>query len=331
MKKIFIKLFLLLLLIVFFIVFIFYKNPYTFSGYTMGTYYKVVIYSKYISPTKLTELENEIKNELVSLNNIFSNYVEDSELNNWNKHVLKKYVSLSDELVSVLEISKEIYELTNGYFDPTVLPLVNVWGFGNSKMNYYPSKEDISRILDNIGFDNIVIYGHSVMKKKNVKLGLASVAKGYAVDSISDIIRNYNEKNFLVDIGGDLFINGNESFKDGWEVYITDPAIPEKNILSLRIKNKGVATSGTYRNYKVYAEKQYQHIINPKTGYPSSNDLVSVTVIAENTAKADALATGLMVLGLEEGLRLVNSTKGIEAVFIKHSNNNLIVFKSNGI
>jgi len=308
------------------------RKVYHFSGYTMGTTYKVVIYDRFIDPEELRELKQQVSESLESLNKTFSTFNHDSELSKLNKSGANEIVSVSKKMSEVLSISAKVHKLTNGYFDPTIDPLVRLWGFGRDFRNTYPSKQEIDNELINIGYESIIISGNIISKKKLVTVDFASIAKGYAVDIISEILMNSEKKDYLVEIGGELFVNGDEYFRNGWDVQIANPAIPSNaSLMTIRIKNKGVATSGSYLNFREFGGKKYQHIIDPHNGYPVENSLLSVTVIADSTVFADALATGLIGMGLEKGLNLVNSLKEIEAIFIEKAKDGVEVTKSEGL
>lgn len=315
-----------------FIYLFFNRHAYNFSGYAIGTTYHIVVYNKYISAKELQEIKIAIDDELSSMNIIFSTFEEDSELSKLNAISGNVYFIGSDSLINVMSLAKDVYHLTEGYYDPTVDPLVRLWGFGRDSNPAFPSKDEIEASVALVGYDNVFITGNRIIKKKNVTIDLASIAKGYAVDAIVRVLEKYKQKNYMVEIGGELFVQGNEFYKKGWDVIIVDPDNVQKGIMTLRLKNKGVATSGNYRNFRPHVDgRKYHHIIDPKTGYPVFNDLVSVTIVADTTVMADGLATGIFVMGAEKGLKLINSLEDVEAVLIEKTVDGLKVTKSDGI
>lgn len=308
------------------------RQAYEFSGYTMGTTYKVVIYARLINSEKLREMKVAIEDELYKLNLIFSTFEPNSEVSKLNSASVNVKYDLGDELYSVLSLAKETYLETNGYYDPTVDPLVRLWGFGRENKYTYPSTLEIESMLSFVGYDKLIIADNSVVKKENVTIDLASIAKGYAVDRLVAVLTKFEQKDFMVEIGGELYVKGDEFYRDGWDVIIVNPENNNSAMLMLRLKNKGVATSGSYRNFRLHeGGKKYHHIIDVKTGYPVFNDLLSVTIVADNVAKADALATGIFVMGTEAGLQLINSLKDVEGVLIEKREKGLKVIKSSGL
>lgn len=315
-----------------FLYLVFNRHAYNFSGYAIGTTYHVVAYNKYISAIDLQEMKVAIDDELSRINIIFSTFEEASELSKLNAISENEYFTGSDELINVMVLAKGVYQLTEGYYDPTVDPLVRLWGFGRDSNPEFPSKNQIEASAALVGYDNVIITGNRIIKKNSVTIDLASIAKGYAVDAVARVLEKYNQRDFMVEVGGELYVKGNEFYKKGWNVIIVDPENVQKGIITLRLKNKGVATSGNYRNFRAHDDgKRYHHIIDPKTGYPVFNDLVSVTIIADTTVMADALATGVFVMGAEKGLKLINSLKNVEAVLIEKNKSGLKVIKSDGI
>jgi thiamine biosynthesis lipoprotein len=308
------------------------RHAYNFSGYAIGTTYHIVVYNKYISSLELQEIKIAIEDELSIMNMIFSTFEDDSELSKLNAISENVYFKGSDALIKVMSLAKGLYQLTEGYYDPTVDPIVRLWGFGRDSNPAFPSKEEIEASVALVGYDSVLITGNRIIKNKNLTIDLASIAKGYAVDAVVRVLEKYNQKNYMVEVGGELYVKGNEFYKKGWDVVIVDPENVQKGLITLRLKNKGVATSGNYRNFRLYEDgKRYHHIIDPKTGYPVFNDLVSVTIIADTTVIADGLATGVFVMGAEKGLKLINSLKNVEAVLIQKTQVGLKVSKSDGI
>lgn len=331
MKKNIYKLFLLVAVLSLFLYLLFNKQAYVFSGYSMGTTYKVVMYDQFIHPNKFKKIKVAVEDELLRLNKIFSTFDENSEVSRFNHFLVDEYFIPSDDLLKVMIIAKEVSALTNGAYDFTVDPLVRLWGFGKDVRYAFPLKKEVDDILLNIGYENIIITNNSFIKKKDVTVDLASIAKGYAVDVVTEIIKSFQQYNFLVEIGGELYVSGDESYKMGWDVYVVDPRDVDKSIVTLKLKNKGIATSGGYRNYRIHNGEKYQHIINPHNGHPVFNSLASVTIIADKTVFADALATGILVMGAEQGLELINSISGVEAVLVENIDQGIKVIKSEGI
>ncbi len=332
MKKKFNNLLLLVLVFALLLFLLFNRHAYIFSGYAIGTTYKVVVYDRLIYPKTVREMKIAIEDELYRMNSLFSNFEEGSELSKLNAVSPNVYFKGSDELVNVLVLAKDVYRLTDGLYDPTVDPLVRLWGFGRDMKYIYPSKSEIESAVAGVGYDKVIITGNIIYKKDKVTIDLASIAKGYAVDEVVKVLEKFNQKNYMVEIGGELYVKGDEFYKTGWDVVIVNPDKVKKGIMTIRLKNKGVATSGSYRNFRVHEDgKKYQHIIDPKTGYPVFNNLVSATIIANTVVQADALATGVMVMGTEKGIQLINSMQDVEAILIENTEKGLKIIKSAGL
>jgi thiamine biosynthesis lipoprotein len=202
------------------------------------------------------------------------------------------------------------------------MPLVNLWGFNSKeKKGNIPKKKEIDRLLPEVCFDHINILENRYLVKRKVPISvdLASIAKGYAVDQIADLIRTSGIRNFIVEIGGEVYASGFREDGKLWKVGINRPdkhAPFDQAYKIVALHNRALATSGDYRTFFEISGKSYSHIFDPKTGYPVSNRVVSASVLADRCAFADGLATALMVMGVEKGLPLVNTIDGVECLVV---------------
>jgi FAD:protein FMN transferase len=292
-----------------------------FSGKTMGTTYHITVVTGFLKNTKT--LKDKIDMRLDEINNSMSTYRKDSEITRFNslKHAGKKFY-ISDDFFNVMTVAKTVYTLTGGAWDGTVKPLENLWGFGDSgNKNKIPSKTVIETLLPDIGFNNIeILTSHHLIKKvASISLDLASIAKGYGVDQVATLIRTNGIKNFIVEIGGEVFAAGFR--KDGrkWKIGINRP---EKNApfdqvyKVVYLQDKGFATSGDYRNCFESEGKRFCHILDPRNGYPITNGVVSVSIVSDTCILADGLATAVMVLGHKKGLEVVNTLNNTECLIV---------------
>jgi len=296
------------------------------SGKTMGTTYTV----KVIAPKKYSkdkDLKTEIDKILKKINSAMSIYDKSSEISVFNKLEKNVYMKISSEFLSVLVLGQKIYNMTNGAWDGTVGHLVNLWGFGNQKNKFeIPSQFEINEKLALTGFDKIVILADEMKIKKNINnifLDLGSIAKGFGVDFVSDFLKDEGFSDFMVEIGGEVYVSGQNIKKEKWKIGINVPdssAGLEDVISIINISDKGVATSGTYRNFFKTHEKIYSHIIDPKTGRPVNNSLLSVTVISGSCTFADGLATGMLVMGADKAIELCNGIENTECMTIENQN-----------
>ena len=303
------------------------------KGNTMGTYYFIEVIDVPVE-LKIKNIELEIKNTLKKANKILSNWDKDSEISIINKTDKTTAIKISDELNEVFKTAKEINAKSNGFFDLTLDPIIELWGFGykSKQMQIIPKDNQIKNILSLIGqksflkmnFDN----NELIKKNKDIKINLSSIGKGYGIDLIGKKLDQLGINNYIINIGGDILTKGYNSKKENWVIGIENPNLKEKLIKEIvNLTNKGLATSGDYKNFFTKDGKRYSHIINPKTGKPIKHSTKSVTVIHENSMKADGWATAFLALGSLEGLKIADKEK-IAVLFIDEIDNKLIKFKS---
>ncbi|WP_339924010.1 FAD:protein FMN transferase [uncultured Cyclobacterium sp.] len=314
----------ILLLLVVFMVYLYRQNKETvtspisdnqktvFSGKTMGTTYRVV----YLDPGG-RNFKKDIDSILVNFNQALSTYISDSELSRLNKY--DSLVFESEYFYPVLKTSKEVFSLTDGAFDPTIGPLVNAWGFGPDG----PSLQDslgVKQLLERVGFENIVFDEKGVRKTEtDVYLDFSAIAKGFGVDVVARFLSEQGIQNYLVEIGGELKGNGVNEKGELWKVGVSQPGeegLANEIYSIVALENKGLATSGNYRNFYIKDSVKYSHTISPFTGYPVVHRLLSATVVAESCILADAYATAFMVLGMDQAKEIQKSVEGIEIFLI---------------
>ena len=303
------------------------------KGNTMGTFYFIEVIDVPVE-IKIKKIELEIKNSLIKVNKILSNWDEESEISIINKIDKTKAIKISDELNEVFRTANEINIRSNGFFDLTLDPIIELWGFGyrGKQMEIIPTDKQIKKALSLIGqksfLKNDFANNELTKKIKNLKINLSSIGKGYGIDLIGRKLDQLGIKNYIINIGGDILTKGYNSKKENWVIGIENPNLKEKLIKEIvNITNKGLATSGDYKNFFTKNGNRYSHIINPKTGKPITHSTKSVTVIHENSTKADGWATAFLVLGSSEGLKIAEKEK-IAVLFIDKINNKLIKLKS---
>jgi thiamine biosynthesis lipoprotein len=312
------------------------KEETLISGQTMGTTYHIKVVTG--KAKNLSRLKEKIDQRLSQINWSMSTWLKESEISRFNdlKKVGEKF-EISADFLQVMIVAENLYGLTEGAWDGTVNPLVKLWGFGGAdRRNTLPPPEKVRQLVSDVGFPNIKISENSslVKKKPSISLDLGSIAKGYAVDKISELIEQNGIKNFLVEIGGEVYAAGVRKDGENWKIGINTPrpdAPPDQIYQALTIRNKALATSGDYRDFFEINGKRYSHIVDPRTGYPVNNGVVSVSVIADNCTFADGLATALMVMGPEKGLVLVDRLEQVEALFIvRTEGDSLVAYNSKG-
>lgn len=293
------------------------------SGMTMGTTYQVKIVQKSPAANDLDELKSIVDSALTEVNHQMSTYDPASEIARFNQFRDTTAFRVSTGFVTVVKEALEIYESSGKAFDITVAPLVNLWGFGVTGDRIVPpAQTKISSILKNVGSKYLLTESDHFLKKKipELQVDLSAIAKGYGVDVVTGVLRKKHYDNFMVEIGGEVYASGNKTNGELWKIGIDSPnlhSLPGQKIQAiLSLKNIAVATSGDYRNYFEYNGKLYSHTIDPKSGYPVTHNLASVTVIARNCMQADALATAIMVMGKERGMDYIEKIDNAEAYFI---------------
>lgn len=299
-----------------------------FSGNTMGTSYRVV----YLDEIG-RDFQSSIDSLLLVFNQSLSTYIPGSEISRFNNG--DSLVFESPFFYPVLNSSKEIFELTDGAFDPTVGPLVNLWGFGPGGPQLKDSV-NIDLLVKLIGFNNIIFDEFSVKKKiPGIKLDFSANAKGYGVDVIADFLQNKGIDNFLVEIGGELVAKGVNEKGEIWKVGVSRPeeqGNPDQLYSIIALDNSAMATSGNYRNFYELDGLKVSHTIDPATGRPVRHGLLSATVIAGDCMTADALATALMVMGTEKAIQLQRKNGNFEIFLIYNDGEgNMISYASEGI
>ncbi|MBR9999483.1 MAG: FAD:protein FMN transferase [Cyclobacteriaceae bacterium] len=284
----------------------------SFNGQTMGTYYNII----YLHPDGAL-FKKEVDSLLVIWNNSLSTYIKDSEISRFNRS--SEHYFESPYFYPVLNKSREIYEVTGGAFDPTVMPLVNAWGFGPEEQEM-PDSSEVEKLLKHVSYSFIDFDSVRVWKKKNgVQLDFSAIAKGYGVDVVGDFLGSKGIGNYLVDIGGEITCKGVNDRGIPWTTGIEDPQVQfsERKIMAvIEVSNKGIATSGNYRNFYVVDGQKYAHTISPFTGFPVQHSLLSATVVAEDCMTADGFATAFMVLGIDPSIQILNDHPELDAYFI---------------
>ena len=297
------------------------KKEHLIQGRTMGTTYHIKVVTGYFQG--VSGVKEKIEKRLVEINTAMSTYQKDSEISRFNEFTQTgRKFKISEDFYRVMKTAQAIYRLSDGAWDGTVNPLVDLWGFGRGGLkNKVPMESAISAILPNIGFENIEVLepGFLLKKRAAVTLDLSSIAKGYGVDQVADTIRKEGFQHYLVEIGGEVFASGYS--KDGklWRIGINRPqedAAFDEVYKAVNLYNRAFATSGDYRNFFEVDGVRYSHVIDPRTGYPVSNGVVSVSITADNCTLADGLATAVMVMGAEKGLDLINRLERVEGMII---------------
>ncbi|MDH2293010.1 MULTISPECIES: FAD:protein FMN transferase [Cobetia] len=294
------------------------SNPelHRFAGPIFGTGFHVTVAAD-LDADEVASLKQASLEALDKVDWQMSTYKDASELSKLNQAPLDTPITLSDGLAQVLAESQDIGKRSDGAFDITVGPAVNLWGFGpDERLDKAPSDEQIARALEKVDHLALELDGNTVIKRKPVYADLSGIAKGYGVDRVADVLEANGIENYLVEVGGEIRVKGEKPGHKPWRIAIEAPKSFERSVQRIIDPgNAAVATSGDYRNYFEQDGVRYSHTIDPRTGRPIQHSLASVTVITPDCASADAWATALNVLGAEKAMTIADR-ENIAAYFI---------------
>lgn len=298
------------------------------SGQTMGT---IMYHVKVVGHPEL-DFEKSIDSLLVVFNQALSVYIPDSEISTFNQ--TGELSHPSELFTDVFERSQAVYERTDGAFDPTVGPLISIWGFGPDKTVIIPDSSIIDSVLLLVSMEKVDYENGLLTKDRNVQLDFGAIAKGQAVDEVGKWLERKGVQNYLVEIGGEVRCKGLNQDGRTWAIGIEDPTVSQfetRGLAIVNVQDRSLATSGNYRNYYKTEGQIYAHIIDPRTGYNARHNLLSASVFASDCMTADAFATAFMVLGLEESIQIVEDDSNLDAVFVFSSEGEIDVYVSTGI
>lgn len=298
------------------------KKIWEIAGPVFGTQYHInVVLTD--NEARLETLGSGIEQVLEDVDASMSTWREDSELSRLNRREdQSQWIELSEALYEVLAVATQVSSLTEGAFDVTIGPVVNLWGFGpEARPDKVPEEGELKSRLDATGYENIELRPEppAFRSDRPQYIDLSAIAKGYGVDAVARYLEEAGVEAYLVEIGGEVRVNGRKPNGDAWRLAIEQPVSERRQINRVvALDDQAMATSGDYRNYYESEGRRYSHTINPETGKPIRHNLASVTVIADSTMLADALATGFNVMGYERAQALA-TRENIAAYFIVRS------------
>lgn len=278
------------------------------AGRAQGTTWQI----NFLTENNLTYKES-IDSIFHRIDSSLSTYLPVSIISRINKN---EEVLADDHFINVFRKSVEVSETTNGFFDPTVAPLINTWGFGFTNKGKVDSIT-IDSLLQFVGYKMIKLEGRSLIKQKpSSMLDFNAIAQGYTVDVLGDFLESMGIVNYLIELGGEVRAHGKKQSNQNWTIGIDQPndtAVEGRPLKAIiKLDNKALATSGNYRKFYMEGGKKYTHIIDPHTGYPAKHNLLSATIIADDCATADAYATAFMVMGLEKAKEFLAAHKELK-------------------
>jgi len=305
------------------------EDPIYIEGYAQGSSYHMRYFD-----LQNRDFQPEIEKILSDFDKSVSTYIPNSIISKINSN--QKNVIVDKYFIACFNKAKEIWKNTNGAFDPTVYPLVNAWGFGPGKKQKI-EKHIIDSILNFVGFQLIELKGNKIIKKDpRVALDFNAFAQGYSVDVIAEFFNSKGINSYMIEIGGEVFAKGKKPNGSNWTVGIEQPfdnkesGNPLKAIVKL--ENLAIATSGNYRRFIVEDGIKYAHHLDPKTGYPTKNNLLSASIFSKECISSDANATGVLVMGLEKAKEFLNNHSELQAYLIySDDKGNYQVYQTTGL
>ena len=285
--------------------------------YNLGTINEVTLYD--VNKKTGEKILEECGSILMDIDNKMSNTIKSSDVSKINKNAGKAYTKVSKDTYYVIKESIEFSNISNDTFDISVGPLIDLWSIGTDNAKV-PNKEEIENVLPLVDYSKILLNDENIsvkLSEENMKIDLGGIAKGYAADKIYDYLKSQNIKSAIINLGGNILTLGSKNNDQPFSIGIQDPTMPRGNSIgNIKVTNKSVVTSGIYERYIEKDNKIYHHMLNPHTGYPFENNLNSVTIVSDESIICDALSTTTFGLGLDNGMKLIESLDNVDAIFI---------------
>lgn len=280
----------------------------------MGTVIQLKVYG-----VNAEEASEKALKRISEIENKMSVNIETSEISKLNDKAGISGEKLSLDTYSVIAKSVEYSKLTEGALDATIEPIVKLWGIGTDKERV-PTKKEIDEKLKLVNYNDIILDDKNStvqLKKTEEAIDLGAIAKGYTADEIKKVLLDNKISSAIINLGGNVFALGKKLDGTSWNIGIQNPLSTRGEYLgTVSVNDKSIVTSGNYERFFIVDGKRYHHIFDPKTGYPAEKGLISTTIISDKSIDGDALSTSTYILGLQKGLKLVESIKGVEGIFI---------------
>jgi len=292
---------------------VFSSGLYKFHQVAMGTVVEITLTGE--SEESAQKAALQAFQEIKRIEHLMSPWIESSDVNRINRSAGNDGVKVSPETLEVIKRVQEVSKLSEGGFDITVGPLIQLWRKARER-GKPPEMEEVKETLNWVNFRNLkTLYGRKVLlRKKGMAIDLGGIAKGYAVDRAFELLKSFGYRNLVVNAGGDLRVGGSKP-EGPWLIGIQHPRDPEKMMARISVSDTGVATSGDYERFFIHQGKRYHHILDPRNGFPAE-ECQSVTVLHKEGVTADALATAIFVLGPEKGYSLCQRLEGVDCLIV---------------
>ena len=288
----------------------------------MGTSYSLAVYSDEDTQNTFSKVSNILEN----VNQEMSTYIVNSSISQINQAEIDKWITVSRDFLDVLTYAIDLCYQSNGVYDVSIGKLVNIWGFGPDTVDNKPTEDELNYLSSQVGCDSIILDDNnlSIKKVRDVSLDFSSIAKGFAIDKAYDFLITQKQlKSFFIEIGGEIRATTFKYEKQPWKAGIIDPLVQQKIVYAFSssdFNSFALATSGDYRNVRVFENQKLSHTIDTISGVPSNYSQKSVSVIAENAMMADALATALNAMPLNEAIEYSNRNR-LNVLFITEEEN----------
>lgn len=255
--------------------------------------------------------------EVARLENLLSASVEGSDIDRLNRAAGREWVTIAPETEEVLRLAGEFSALSEGAFDVTAGPLIDLWDINGG--GHYPDREELDHALALVGWEDLLVEeGKAFLAREGMEVNLGAIAKGYIADRVKLLLLDQGVEHATLDLGRNVLLIGEKADGVNFNIGVNDPNTPEQALVgALSVADKSLVTSGINERYFVHQGTTYHHILDPFTGFPSENEIASVTILSDSSAHGDALSTTCFLLGEERGLALVESLEGIEALYIR--------------
>lgn len=264
-----------------------------------------------------TALLDEAFSEIARLEDLLSATREGSDIDRLNRAAGQDWVDIAPETEEVLRLAKEYTALSEGAFDVTAGPLIDLWGIHNGE-GHYPTQEELDQALPLIGSEDLLVEeGRAFLTRAGMQVNLGAIAKGYIADQVKALLVEKGVEHATLDLGRNVLLIGGKTAEDPFRIGIQDPNDEQGTLIgAVEVADQSVVTSGINERFFTYEGKRYHHILDPFTGFPADNGVASVTILSDSSAQGDALSTTCLLLGQEKGSALIESLDGVEALFI---------------
>ena len=298
------------------------------QGDALGTTYKVIVQSESSSG----EIKQSIDSIFEVVNNSMSTYRTNSIISRVNQS--QNPVEVDIHFIEVFKKSQEIWNLSNGYFDPTAGSIVNLYGMGPNTNVQSINRYKIDSVMQHVGLDKVYLdqQNRIVKAKEGIYIDFNAIAKGYSVDLIKDLLIKINSENFLIEVGGELITMGKNDKNKKWKVAIQNPIDLTSYYSEISLDGMALATSGNYRKFRIDSQTgvRYAHIVNPINGESMTNNILSASVVSSSCIEADAWATSLMLMDPKEATKIINNIPDIEVLILTGIDDQITPIKSDG-